>query len=400
MTDISRSFPGFRFSAVSARIKRQDLERLDVALIVADRPATSAAVTTKNLVAAAPVELTRERMRGGLCRAILINSGNANAYTGSQGKADAVSLTKDIASALGEDPGLVIPMSTGVIGIPLPVERIRPRIPDLVDGLDHGSYEDVAKAMLTTDTKTKLVDLTGEVSSGPFHVLGMAKGSGMIAPYMATMLAVILVDIRVEPSVLRAALREATDVSFNIITVDGDMSTNDTVVCLTGGSVNSRHLGGNAKDREVLSEVLSQACLSLAKQIIFDGEGATKAVQIHVEGTPSNGEAAKVARTIGESCLVKTALHGEDPNWGRIISSAGRAGVHFDPDLLDLFIGDVQIIASGNLVGGDWEKRAAQVMKQREFQIRLDLRSGPGKGTILTSDLSEEYVSINADYRS
>jgi glutamate N-acetyltransferase/amino-acid N-acetyltransferase len=376
------------------------LERLDVALIVADRPATSAAVTTKNLVAAAPVELTRERMRGGLCRAILINSGNANAYTGSQGKADAVSLTKDIASALGEDPGLVIPMSTGVIGIPLPVERIRPRIPDLVDGLDHGSYEDVAKAMLTTDTKTKLVDLTGEVSSGPFHVLGMAKGSGMIAPYMATMLAVILVDIRVEPSVLRAALREATDVSFNIITVDGDMSTNDTVVCLTGGSVNSRHLGGNAKDREVLSEVLSQACLSLAKQIIFDGEGATKAVQIHVEGTPSNGEAAKVARTIGESCLVKTALHGEDPNWGRIISSAGRAGVHFDPDLLDLFIGDVQIIASGNLVGGDWEKRAAQVMKQREFQIRLDLRSGPGKGTILTSDLSEEYVSINADYRS
>jgi glutamate N-acetyltransferase/amino-acid N-acetyltransferase len=254
--------------------------------------------------------------------------------------------------------------------------------------------------MLTTDTKTKMVNLTGEFSSGPFHILGMAKGSGMIAPHMATMLAVILVDIRVEPSVLHALLREAADMSFNIITVDGDMSTNDTVLCLTGGSVNARDLGANSKDKEVFRELLSQACFSLAKQIIFDGEGATKAVGINVEGAPNNGEAAKVARTIGDSCLVKTALHGEDPNWGRIISSAGRAGVNFDPNLLDLFVGDVQIIASGNLVGGDWENRAAQVMKQREFVIRLDLKSGPGKGTILTTDLSEEYVSINADYRS
>jgi len=394
------SFPGFRFSAISARIKRPDLERLDFALIVADSPASAAAVTTKNLVAAAPVELTRERVTGGLCRAVLINSGNANAYTGARGMAAAVSLTNDISLALGEEQGLVIPMSTGVIGVPLPVERIKPRIPDLIGGLDHGAYEDVAKAMLTTDTKTKTVEVEGQASSGAFRILGMAKGSGMIAPDMATMLAVILVDMTVEAGFLGEALRAAADRSFNIITVDGDTSTNDTVVCLAGGAVDAKELGRNSMDKEAFCQVLCQACLDLARQIVFDGEGATKAVEIHVAGTPSDEDAFKIARTIGESCLVKTALHGEDPNWGRIVSSAGRAGVNFDPNILDLFIGDVQIIASGSLVGGDWEKRAATVMKQREFPIRLDLKSGLGKGTILTSDLSEEYVSINADYRS
>ena len=222
----------------------------------------------------------------------------------------------------------------------------------------------------------------------------------MIAPNMATMLAVILIDARVESAFLQHALRLAVETSFNAITVDGDMSTNDTVIALAGGSPHAPTLGSNTKDLDVISHLLTETCTHLAREIVMDGEGATKAVKIRVEGAKDADSAMRVARKIAESCLVKTALHGEDPNWGRIVSSSGTAGVEFDPAKLDLFIGDVPIVSAGTLVSGDWETPAREIMKRREYTIRLDLKAGQGEGLITTTDLSEEYVTINADYRS
>ncbi len=389
---------GFRFSAVSAGIKRPDLTRLDFGLIVADAPSPAAAVTTTNIVTAAPVVLTRQRLKNGLCRAVLINSGNANAFTGEKGMRDAEELTGEIAASLNEPPDHVIPMSTGVIGVPLPVDRMKGRIPSLIAGLGTGSAKEVAQAMLTTDTKVKMTSLTAEVSSGPVHLLGMTKGSGMIAPNMATMLGIILIDIRVDINILREALQSAVKNSFNAITVDGDMSTNDTVVAIAGGKSQARTL--ESVDEATFADLLEDACKDLARQIVLDGEGATKMVEVRVQGASDTDSALRIARKIAESSLVKTAIHGEDPNWGRIVSSAGTAGVNFDPSRLDLFIGDVQIVSMGALISGDWESHAREVMKTREYIIKLDLHAGQGQGSIITTDLSEEYVTINADYRS
>ncbi len=391
---------GFRFSAVAAGIKHEGTDRLDLGLIVSDAPASAAAVTTTNLVFAAPVEITRKHLANGACQAVLINSGNANAYTGDRGRQDALGLTSEVAEGLGIAPDLVAAMSTGVIGLPLPVDRIRAQIPGLLNGLDQRSFMDVAKAMLTTDTRPKTVMLDGVLSDGPFKMVGMAKGSGMIAPNMATMLAVILIDIKVEASRLKECLVEANSRTFNCITVDGDTSTNDTVIVMSGGHDAARELGGSRTDREAFSSLLNEACMSLARQLVLDGEGATKLVEVRVIGAPSSAEATRVARTIAESPLVKTAFHGEDPNWGRILCSAGRAGVNFDPNNVDLFIGEVPIVERGLVASNDWESAAHKVMQRREFSVLLDLKVGKEQASFLTTDMSEEYVTINADYRS
>lgn len=391
---------GFRFSALAAGIKRADADKLDFSLIVSDVPAVVAGSTTNNLVYAAPVAITRECLGRGSVRAILINSGNANAYTGERGKQNALDLTKAVAKQLGEDSSLVLPMSTGVIGNPLPMERMLTRVPDLVERLDEGSFLHVAEAMMTTDTKSKVVRLDGRLSTGGFRIVGAAKGAGMIAPDMATMLAVILTDIRVDLPFLRECLLSAVVKSFNAITVDGDMSTNDTVVVMAGGARDSRDLGVNSQDREIFRGLLTEACTDLAKQIVLDGEGATKAVYVRVCGAPDLTSATRVARRIAESPLVKTAFHGEDPNWGRIVCAAGSSGVLFDPDRINLSIGDVTIVKDGNLFEDNWESLAHKVMGNREFEVVLDLAAGSAETVILTTDLSEEYVSINADYRS
>ena len=391
---------GFKFSAIAAGIKHADSDRLDLGLVAAEVPAVAAGVTTTNLVCAAPVEITRRCLEKGLCRAVLINSGNANAYTGDGGRQDALDLNLAVAHHLGTNLELVIPMSTGVIGNPLPKERMLQRIPELVLGVDRGSFGDVATAMMTTDTRPKTVCLDGWTSNGPFRILGMAKGAGMIAPNMATMLALILTDIRVEVSFLRESILYANSKSFNSITVDGDTSTNDTLVVLAGGAPDALELGPGREDREIFSSMLDRACTDLARQIVLDGEGATKAVEVQVCGAPDEDSARLVARAIAESPLVKSAFHGEDPNWGRIICSAGRAGVLFEPDRIDLFIGNVPIVRQGVLVQGDWESAAHEVMKAHEFSVLLDLKTGKGEAVMLTTDLSEEYVTINADYRS
>jgi glutamate N-acetyltransferase / amino-acid N-acetyltransferase len=391
---------GFRFSAVAAGVKRAGTDRLDVGLIVADAPAVAAGVTTTNLVAAAPVQITRTRLVKGLCQAVLVNSGNANAYTGDRGKQDAVTLTREAADHVQIDPELVIPMSTGVIGNPMPVERIREKIPELAGKLNPHGFMDVAHAIMTTDTVPKTVVLDGEFSKGPIRIVGMAKGAGMIAPNMATMLAVILTDVRVEPEFLKNCLVDANSKSFNCVTVDGDTSTNDTLIVMAGGRPDAPVLGELASDRAAFSSLLNEACMSLARAIVMDGEGATKLVEVRVVGAADHEKATIVARKIAESPLVKTAFHGEDPNWGRIICAAGRAGVPFDPEKVDLSIGQVPIVKQGLLVQEDWETAAHNSMKEREFSVLLDLKSGDGEARFLTTDMSEEYVTINADYRS
>lgn len=396
----AEALSGFRFSAVAAGIKTPGAQKLDLGLILADAPAVAAGVTTTNIVYAAPVRITRERLANGWCQAVLANSGNANAYTGEQGSVDATELTGQVGRVLGIDHKLIIPMSTGVIGNPLPTERMAARIPDLVRGLHPGRYMDFAEAIMTTDTRPKTVVLDGEVSTGPIRMMGIAKGSGMIAPNMATMLAVVLIDLKVELPFLRECLGHAVENSFHRITVDGDLSTNDTLVALAGGRADAAKVGDISSDRETFGKMLDRVCLDLARGIVSDGEGATKLVEIRVCGAPDNGAAARVARTIAESQLVKTAFYGQDPNWGRIAAAAGRAGIQFDPDRLDISIGDVPVVGNGVLVAGDWESPAKEVMKRREFSILVDLKCGAGEATFLTTDLSEEYVRINADYRT
>jgi glutamate N-acetyltransferase / amino-acid N-acetyltransferase len=391
---------GFRFSAVAAGIKNPQVQRLDLALIMADQPAPAAGVFTTNLVKAAPVQICVRRMAGGLCRAIVMNSGNANACTGEQGIRDTLDLTTALAHTLAIDPEQVFPMSTGVIGNPLPADRIRARFPELKAGLAYDRAADVARAIMTTDTKPKTVFLTGEHSRGTFHMLGIAKGSGMIAPDVATMLAVVLTDVKVHGPFLQECLATACRNSFNCITVDGDTSTNDSVILMAGGHAEALHLSDSARDREVFASVLHQACASLARQMVLDGEGATKLVEVTVRGARDREAALKAARTVAESPLVKTAFNGCDPNWGRIMAAAGRAGVALDPDVVDLYIGEVPVLKNGTLASESWEPAAAEVMKAREFSIILDLKAGNESVTFLTTDFSKEYVAINADYRS
>lgn len=391
---------GFQFGAVSAEVKKVGLVRLDFGLVMAERPAVASGMTTQNLVHAAPVSITRKVISRGLCQAVIINSGNANAYTGPSGMEDALNLVNTLSSATSINSDLIIPMSTGVIGARLPLDRMKSRIPTLVESVRHDGFHDVARAILTTDTVPKIVQLNAELSNGPFTIAGMCKGAGMIAPNMATMLALLVTDMRVDQGFLSDTFRECCDLSFNRITIDGDTSTNDTAVCLSGGAWQARELSESSADRSTFAALLKQACRSLAEQIVMDGEGATKLVEVSVISAVDDKSAGVMARKISDSPLVKTAFHGEDPNWGRIICAAGNSGVLFDPATVDLFIGDVAIVRDGKIVDGDWEKAAHQVMRNRSFVVTLDLKMGKGHATIMTSDFSEEYVTINADYRS
>lgn len=391
---------GFRFSATAAGVKHATAERLDLGLIVADRPVTIAGVTTTNIVAAAPVIITRERFKSGVARGVLANSGNANACTGPEGEHAARRLLSEVATSLGVGSDEIIPMSTGVIGAPMPVDRILPHIKPLVQGLDAHGAEDFARAVMTTDTVPKIVYRETHRPAGTLKMMGIAKGAGMIAPNMATMLAVVLSNGEPDLAFLRQAVAQAAGVTFNRITIDGDMSTNDTLAVLAGGQIHSRALVASADDGDAFSHMLLEVCASLARMIVMDGEGAGKLVEIRVSGAVDDSEAEKAARAVAESLLVKTAFRGEDPNWGRIMGAAGRSGARFDPGVTDLSIGDTPVLVGGAPATGDWEPRAHAVMKNRSFSVTLNLKAGNGECVILTTDLTEEYVRINADYRS
>ena len=389
---------GFRFSAVEAAIKKPG--RLDLALIFSDLPAQVAAVFTTNQVQAAPVLISRKRAKNGIGRALLVNSGNANACTGEQGMLDALECGRRTAEALGLPDEELLIASTGVIGQPLPMERFRKGIQPLVDRLDAGSFDDVAHAIMTTDTFVKVERRQGQAGGESYCIEGMAKGAGMIQPNMATMLSFLVTDAAVDPAFLRSAFSEAVDGSFNAITVDGDTSTNDTALIIANGAAaNPTIEAGTPEGRDFLA-LLHDTLLSLAKKIVQDGEGATKFVEIKVAGAQSHADAKKAALAVANSLLVKTAFFGQDANWGRIICAVGYAGIPMDQNKVEIRFGDVVMASNGIFAGGDAEAAGTEVLKQKEFKVTIDLHMGSGEATVYTSDLSYDYVKINADYRT
>jgi glutamate N-acetyltransferase/amino-acid N-acetyltransferase len=389
--------PGFRFAAVAAAIRKPG--RLDLGLIACDAPAAAAGVFTRNRVQAAPVILDRRRLNAdGRCQAVIVNSGCANCCTGAAGLADAEVLTAAVAEALGLTPHMVLAASTGVIGEALPVDRIRQAVPGLAQALTPEALPELAAAIMTTDTVPKLARRSVQVGGRPLTIVGVAKGAGMIRPDMATMLCFVMTDARAEPATLQRLLSDGVARSFNRISIDGDTSTNDTVLLLASGR--SGVVAEAPEVQPVLRRELEALLMDLARQVVRDGEGATKLVEIRVRGALSDADAHAIADTVAHSNLVKTALFGQDANWGRILAAAGRAGAELDPQRIDLFFDDVQMVSDGVGAGKDVEARATEVLRQPELTITIDLKLGNAAAMMLTCDFSLDYVKINADYRS
>ncbi|MEK6710969.1 MAG: bifunctional glutamate N-acetyltransferase/amino-acid acetyltransferase ArgJ [Nitrospinota bacterium] len=387
---------GVKASAVTAGIKASG--RPDMTLLCFDPPAQAAGVFTQNQVCAAPVTLCRERVGKGPLRAILVNSGNANACTGKQGLQDARRLTRSLAKLLGCPPAQVAMSSTGIIGQRLPVDLMERALGGLVRGLAPGRGHEAAVAIMTTDTRPKEFAAEIEMPGGRrVRLGGMTKGAGMIAPNLATMLAYLTTDAAVSSRVLLPALRKAADLTFNCVTVDGDTSTNDTVLLAATGASGVRVTGG--KELERFRAGLERVCWQLALAILRGGEGVTKVVEVRVKGAASPKDAKRAARTVAESLLVKTALFGGLPNWGRIFAAAGRSGAKISPERMSLQIGGVPVVRSGAPVD-NWEEPLAPVLKRPEFTAELNLGVGRAEGAVWTTDLSYEYVKINADYRT
>lgn len=393
---------GFRFTGVWAGLRPNGDP--DMALVISDSPCVAAGTFTRNLVRAAPV-LYDERLlqaTGDGYRGVVINAKNANAVTGEQGWLDAEAMATYAEQQSDVPSGSFFVMSTGVIGVPLPMDKIRHgidlAIPALGISTDHAHR--TARAIMTTDTYPKQVGRQVELGGKTITLAGIAKGAGMIHPDMATMLGLIITDVAITPSALSAALRYATDHSYNCISVDGDTSTNDTQLVLANG------LAGNAEitddqhpDYVTFRDALTEVCTALAKLIAFDGEGATKHVTIQVDGCRTFEEARQIGRTIATSPLVKTALYGRDANWGRVLAAAGRAGVAFDPNQTSLWFGDLELLKDGKPVGVN-EERALEILSERDILITVRLEEGSASATVWTCDFSDGYVYINAEYRT
>ena len=388
--------PGFKTAGVSCGLKKNG--RKDLGLIYSEVPANVAGLFTQNRVQAAPVLLDRQRITRGVCRALIVNSGIANCCTGEQGMRDAIQMAGFAAAGLGVAEDEVLVSSTGVIGDPLPVEKIQVAMPALIKALNGEGIHDLAEAIMTTDTVPKVISRRGEMDGAVFTVTGVAKGSGMICPDMATMLCFVMTDVQASPGLLKEMLEAAVDRSLNRITVDGDTSTNDTVLLMANGQSGAEVL--NDAQRDIFQPVLDDVLIALAKWLIKDGEGATKLVEIVVTGAGSDMEARRIADTVANSNLTKTALFGEDANWGRILAAVGRAGVAVEPEKTDIRFGPVLMVQNGMGCGKSAEVEVTKVLKQSEFDITIDLKSGKGHASVFTCDFSIDYVKINADYRS
>ncbi len=386
---------GFWFAGVAAGIKKKNGKK-DLGVILCDEPASAAALFTKNQVKAAPVLLGQKVIKKGKVRAVLANSGNANCYTGDQGILDAARCANITAAVFNAPEDTVMVSSTGVIGAPLPMDRFEAAIPKLKDSLSP-SPDDFAAAIMTTDTVPKVVNGQVEIDGKTVSMTGIAKGSGMIRPDMATMLAYVCTDAGIPADLLKSCLVRANAQSFNRITVDGDTSTNDTLLCLASGQSGAMITENN---KEAFQGLLDQVCQDLAKWIVRDGEGATKLVQIRVQGALTKEDAFKAAEAIAHSNLVKTAIYGQDPNWGRITAAAGRSGARVDQDLMDLYFGDTALVIRGKWQGIEAEKKAAAIMRKAEINMVLDLNLGHESDAFWFCDFSKEYVTINADYRT
>jgi glutamate N-acetyltransferase/amino-acid N-acetyltransferase len=390
---------GFRFGAAKAGLKASG--RTDFALIVADAPASATAAFTANRVIAAPLIVDKENLRksGGKVRLAAINAGNANCAAGQAGL-DAARATCDAAARLFNcKPEEVFPSSTGVIGVPLPAEKLIAALPGLAADMsaefDH--FQQVAQAIMTTDTVEKTAFARIEIAGKDVHIAALCKGAGMIHPQLvphATMLVYILTDAAVEPAVLDGYLRQSIEVSFNRISVDGDTSTNDTVLLLASGA-SGASVGPDDAD---FATALTQVCTSLARQIVGDGEGVSHVVELHIDGAATDADALKIAKAIAHSPLVKTAWAGNDPNWGRILAAIGYSGAQIDPARIDIRYGDLAICTNSGRAPEFDEAAAHAYVTQPEFSVRIALHQGTGACVFWTTDLTHEYIHINADY--
>ena len=387
---------GFQAAGVHSGLKANG-DR-DLGLIYSETPATAAGVFTQNKIKAAPVRVNQKRIESGIASAIIVNSGNANCCNGEDGFQSALDMSGAAARGLGLEDKDVLVASTGVIGERFPIEKVESAVPNLIDALKADGFMACAKAIMTTDTVPKLEHRQGSFENRTYNLVGMAKGSGMIAPNMATMLCFICTDIAMPRHLLKKLLVSAVDKTLNRICIDGDTSTNDTTLILANGQsgVTLETMEQAGGFQRLLEQVLG----CLAKSLVKDGEGATKCVDIVVKGALSNQDARAIADTIATSPLVKTALFGEDANWGRLIAAAGRAHVPLDPDHIDIYFNQVQMIQNSLGCGQEAEKLATGVLKEPEFTIVMDLNMGEGSASVLTCDFTIDYIKINADYRS
>jgi glutamate N-acetyltransferase/amino-acid N-acetyltransferase len=389
---------GFQAAGIHCGIKKSN--QLDLALCVSDVSGPIAGVFTKNRLAAAPVLLDRHHLQSHRGRAIIVNSGNANACTGEQGLLAAQAMAMAVAQRLAIPVQQVFVGSTGVIGRALPIQHITTAIPTLISRLSLQGGQQAAQAILTTDLRPKTVVVQTKIDGRLVTIGGMAKGSGMIHPNMATMLGYLTTDAAIAPSALQRALKSATDRSFNCITVDGDTSTNDTVLCLANGLAKNHTIRPDTRSYRAFERLLTEAAQALALMICRDGEGVTKVVKILVEGTTTTAAAKRVAETIATSNLFKTALFGEDANWGRVMAAIGRSGVAINPDRVVVRFDDIVMVRRGVGTGLDAEKKIAKVFKRKEFTVGIHLAQGSADAHMWTTDLSYDYVRINASYRS
>lgn len=387
---------GFRAAGVACGVKP---EGLDVAVIVADSVCSAAGVFTTNRFQAAPVLVAREHLVFGRTRAVVVNAGNANAGTGERGMRDAREMAARMAELVDCASREVVVASTGVIGVPLPMDKIRVGMWQAHADLSREGGAAAARAILTTDTRPKETLVEFALDRHTARVGGMAKGAGMIAPDMATMLAFFTTDAAVEPRLLRQALVEAVGASLNRITVDGDTSTNDLALVLASGASGAPVITAAGPPYDAFRDALTRAARELALSIVRDGEGVTRVAEVRVEGASNAADADRIARVVAESPLVKTALHGGDPNWGRVLAAVGRAGVELDFSRVDLFLGDVWV-AEGGHVREYEEPQAAGALQEEPVRIRVRLNAGHASGWMWTSDLSKNYVDINASYRT
>jgi glutamate N-acetyltransferase / amino-acid N-acetyltransferase len=392
---------GFRFSATACGLKKTGA--LDLALLSSDVPASAAAVFTQNLVVAAPVLVSKSNLKAsrGRMRGVIVNAGNANCATGAAGHVASVRTVEEAAKRLRCQPHEVFVCSTGVIGVPLPIEKLLRALPSVVQNRRPSarSFAELSLAICTTDTRPKTASASFKMGGKRVHLVGCAKGAGMIHPNMATTLAFVATDANISPALLQKTLREVTQRTFNAISIDGDTSTNDTLLVLANGESGTAAIRANSTAHRAFTRALEEVCHSLALQIVADGEGAQRVIEILVRGTKTEAAARQIAQTIATSPLVKTAFAGSDPNWGRIFAAAGRSGVKFDPRLVDIRMAGIPVLKRGQPL--DFNERAASnKLLEKHVEIVVDLHAGRASATYWTCDFTAEYVRINASYRT
>ena len=390
------SVPGFLASGVSSGIKEKN--KKDLGMLFSEQPATAVGTFTTNKIKAAPVLISKEKMKQKNSQAIIVNSGNANACTGDMGLKDASDLCKLTAQELGISEKLVMVSSTGIIGVTLPMDKMKTNIPHLVNSLSPMGLNDFAEAIMTTDTIPKIVMKKSMIDSKEVTFCGIAKGSGMIMPRMATLLVFIITDVAISPDLLDDVFIEAVNNSFNLITIDGETSTNDMVIMMANGRAANSFFTKGSSDYQTFKSLLNALFSDLSKLILKDAEGATKTIYVRVEEAKSNEEAKKIAFQIANSNLVKTAFFGEDPNWGRILSAIGTVDAEIIPGRIDISFEDVIVVE--NSISTGMELEAKQILMKKEFQVTINLHIGQGTAEVGTTDLTTEYVKINASYPS